>query len=260
MQALPAALREETGRLEGRLAWARLPGRGPGVVFLPGFRSDMQGSKALALRAHRAARGRAFLRFDYSGHGESAGRFEDGTIGQWAADAVAVLDALTEGPQVLVGSSMGGWIALLVARARAARFAGLVGIAPAPDFTEALMWPAFDAATRAALLRDGVIHLPSQYGDPTPVTRALIEDGARQSVLGGPIPLRCPVRILQGMRDPDVPWRHALRLVEALEGEDVRLHLIKDGDHRLSREQDLELLSQTLDALLGDNLPAHPGL
>jgi pimeloyl-ACP methyl ester carboxylesterase len=241
---------EETGRLDDRLAWARLPGRGPGVVFLPGFRSDMQGSKALALREHCAARGQAFLRLDYSGHGASAGLFEDGTIGQWAADALALFDALTTGPQILVGSSMGGWIALLLARQRRDRLAGLIGLAPAPDFTETLMWPALPPSQQAALMRDGVIHLPSQYGEPTPVTRALVEDGRRQAVLGQPIDLPCPVRILQGMADPDVPWRHALQLVEALSGRDVRLHLIKDGDHRLSRPEDLRLLAQTLDAIL----------
>jgi pimeloyl-ACP methyl ester carboxylesterase len=240
---------EEFGRLHDRLAWAKLPGRQPGVVFLPGFRSDMQGSKAIALREHCAATGRALLRFDYSGHGASAGRFEDGTIGQWADDAIAVLDALTEGPQVLVGSSMGGWIALLVARARPGRVAAFIGIAPAPDFTTALMWPAFSDAQRAEIMEKGVLHLASEYGEPTPVTRALISDGKRQAVLNAPIPLRCPVRILQGMRDPDVPWQHALRLVEAIEGDDVRLHLIKDGDHRLSRPEDLALLTRTLDQL-----------
>jgi pimeloyl-ACP methyl ester carboxylesterase len=241
---------EQTGRLHDRLAWARLPGASPGVVFLPGFRSDMQGTKALVLRDHCAARGQAFLRFDYSGHGESAGRFEDGTIGQWAADAIAVFDACTEGPQILVGSSMGGWIALLLARARPARVAGLIGIAPAPDFTGTLMWPAFSEEQRATILRDGVLHLPSPYGEPTPVTRALIEDGRHHTLLEAPIPLRCPMRILHGMRDPDVPWRHALRLVDALDSEDVRLHLIKDGDHRLSRPEDLRLLTETLDILL----------
>lgn len=240
---------EQTGRLDSRLAYARLPGRGPGVMFLPGFRSDMQGTKALALRDHCTARGQAFLRFDYSGHGESAGRFEDGTIGQWTDDALAIFDALTEGPQILVGSSMGGWIATLLARQRAERIAGLLLLAPAPDFTEALMWPAFAPEQRVALMRDGVIHLPSQYGDPTPVTRALIEDGRNHLLLNAPIPLHCPVRILQGMADPDVPWRHALRLVEALASQDVRLHLIKDGDHRLSRPEDLALLGETLDQL-----------
>jgi pimeloyl-ACP methyl ester carboxylesterase len=241
---------EETGRLDGRLAYARLPGLGPGVVFLPGFRSDMQGSKALALRDHCAAQGRALLRFDYSGHGESAGRFEDGTIGAWAADAVDAFDALTSGPQVLVGSSMGGWIALLLARARPERVAGLIGIAPAPDFTQALMWPAISEAQRQTIMQAGVLHLPSEYGEPTPVTRALIEDGKRHAMLDAPIPLTCPVRILQGMQDPDVPWRHALRLVEALQGNDVRLHLVKDGDHRLSRPEDLRLLEETLESLL----------
>lgn len=241
---------EQVGRLDGRLAYARLPGAQPGVVFLPGFRSDMQGSKALFLREHCAARGRALLRLDYSGHGESAGRFEDGTIGQWAADAIAVFDALAEGPQVLVGSSMGGWIGLLLARARPDRVAGFIGLAPAPDFTEKLMWPAFDAAERATILEQGVLHLPSQYGEPTPVTRALIEDGRNHNLLDAPIPLACPVRILQGMEDPDVPWMHALKLVEALQSRDVRLHLIKDGDHRLSRPEDLRLLGETLEALL----------
>jgi pimeloyl-ACP methyl ester carboxylesterase len=243
-------MKEETGRLGGRLAYAKLGGRQPGIVFLPGFRSDMQGSKALALREHCAATGRALLRFDYSGHGESAGRFEDGTIGQWAADAIEAFDALTEGPQLLVGSSMGGWIALLLARARPDRVAGFVGIAPAPDFTETLLWPALSEAQRTEIMTAGVLRLPSEYGEPTPITRALIEDGRRRNVMDGPIALRAPVRILQGMRDPDVPWRHALRLAEALQGDDVRIHLIKDGDHRLSRPEDLALLTRTVDALL----------
>jgi pimeloyl-ACP methyl ester carboxylesterase len=242
-------VREETGRLDGRLAYARLHGAQPGVVFLPGFRSDLRGTKAMALREHCAASGRALLRFDYAGHGDSAGRFEDGTIGQWAADATAVFDALTEGPQVLVGSSMGGWIALLLARARPDRVAAIIGIAPAPDFTEKLMWPALTETQRATLMRDGVLHLASPYGEPTPITRALIEDGPRHNLLDAPIPLRCPVRLLHGMRDPDVPWQHALRLADALEGDDVHLHLIKDGDHRLSRPADLRLLTETLASL-----------
>jgi pimeloyl-ACP methyl ester carboxylesterase len=243
-------MQEHAGRLNDTLAYAKLHGAQPGVVFLPGYRSDMRGTKAMTLHEHCAARGHGLLRFDYSGHGESAGRFEDGTIGQWAADATAVFDALTDGPQVLVGSSMGGWIALLLARARPDRVAAIVGIAPAPDFTEKLMWPALTEAQRATIMRNGVLHLHSEYGEPTPITRALIEDGARHNLLDAPIPLHCPARILQGMRDPDVPWRHALRLMEALESEDVRLHLIKDGDHRLSRPEDLRLLTETLDALL----------
>jgi pimeloyl-ACP methyl ester carboxylesterase len=249
---------EETGRLGGRLAYARLSGVQPGVVFLGGFRSDMEGSKALALREHCAAQGSAFLRFDYSGHGTSAGRFEDGTIGQWAADALAVFDALTEGPQILIGSSMGGWIALLLARARPDRVAGFIGIAPAPDFTETLMWPAFSDAQRATILAEGVLHLPSQYGEPTPITRALIEDGRTHNVLDAPIALAGPVRILQGMADPDVPWRHALRLMDRLEGGDARLILVKDGDHRLSRPEDLRLLCATLDQLSAERIAANP--
>jgi len=249
---------EEKNRLQDRLAYARLPGVGPGVVFLGGFRSDMEGSKALTLRDHCAAQGRAFLRFDYSGHGTSAGRFEDGTIGQWAADALAVLDALTEGPQILVGSSMGGWIALLLARARAERVAGFIGIAPAPDFTETLMWPAFNENQRATIMAEGVLHLPSQYGEPTPITRALIEDGRRHNVLEAPIVIDGPVRILQGMADPDVPWRHALRLMHVLAGGDARLILVKDGDHRLSRPEDLRLLCEILDQLSPARIAASP--
>ena len=211
---------EQTGRLDRgdgvELAWARLPGRGPTVVFLPGYRSDMTGGKAIALRDWCAAEGRAMLRLDYSGSGASGGAFTDGTIGIWAEDARRVVTALTEGPLVLVGSSMGGWIALLLALALGDRVAGLVGIAAAPDFTEELIWPALPATARAALLRDGVLALPSAYGEPTPLTRGLIEDGRRHLLLGGEIALDCPVRLLHGQRDPDVPWKTALRLAERL--------------------------------------------
>ena len=249
---------EEIGRFQDTLAYARLAGCGPGVVFFGGFRSDMDGSKALALRDHCQAQRRAFLRFDYSGHGTSAGRFEDGTIGQWSADALAVFDALTEGPQILIGSSMGGWIALLLARARPSRVAGFIGIAPAPDFTETLMWPGFNETQRSEIMARGVLHIPSQYGAPTPITRALIEDGRRHNVLDAPIRLGAPVRILQGMADPDVPWRHALRLMQALEGGDARLILVKDADHRLSRPEDLRLLTETLDQLSAASTAASP--
>jgi pimeloyl-ACP methyl ester carboxylesterase len=233
-----------------RVAWRRVEGVGPTVVWLGGFMSDMAGTKAQALADWALGSGRAFLRFDYLGHGESSGAFRDGTISRWREDALAALEALTDGPLVLVGSSMGGWIGLLLARARPNRVAGFIGLAPAPDFTEKLMWPAFDAAQRATILDRGVLHLPSQYGEPTPITRALIEDGRHHTLLDAPIPLTCPVRILQGMEDPDVPWSHALKLVEALQSRDVRLHLIKDGDHRLSRPEDLLLLGETLEALL----------
>ena len=229
-----------------RLAYAHTPGTGPTTVFLPGFRSDMTGSKALAVEAWCRARDAACLRLDYSGHGASDGAFEDGTIGQWTNDALHVIDRVTQGPLILVGSSMGGWIALLVALARPARTAALVGVAAAPDFTEALMWDSMMPAERARLMQDGVLHVPSQYGDPTPVTRRLIEDGRTHLLMHAPIPIRCPVRLLHGQRDPDVPWETSLRLAERLESADVRLTLIKDGDHRLSRLEDLALLRREI--------------
>jgi pimeloyl-ACP methyl ester carboxylesterase len=250
---------ETAGRLDRgdgvELAWRRLPGRAglPTIVFLPGFASDMSGTKAETLAAHCAAHGLPLLRLDYSGHGASGGAFADGTIGRWAADARCVIEQLTEGRLVLVGSSMGGWIALLLARAMPGRVAGLLGIAAAPDFTEDLMWEAMTFEERATLMDTGVLMLPSQYGPPTPLTRALIEDGRNHLLLGAPVPVRCPVRLLQGQRDPDVPWQTALRIAELVESEDVRLILIKDGDHRLSRPQDLDLLCETLGTLLGED-------
>nr|WP_255466886.1 alpha/beta hydrolase [Roseicella aquatilis] len=231
------------------LAWRRRAGRGPGVVFLGGFNSDMTGTKAEDLSAFCAERGQAFLRFDYSGHGASGGRFEEGTIGRWAADAEAVLETLTEGPQVLVGSSMGGWIALLLALRRPERLAGLIGIAAAPDFT-ARIEEALPPEVRAAIERDGVWHRPSQYGDPYPITRALLEDGRAHLLLHGPVPIATPVRLLHGQGDPDVPWDLSLRIAERVTGPDVQVMLVKDGDHRLSRPQDLALLRRTVAALL----------
>jgi pimeloyl-ACP methyl ester carboxylesterase len=248
---------EATGRLDRGdgvdLAWAALAGRGPTVVFLPGFRSDMTGDKATALAAHCTRRGQAMLRLDYSGHGASGGRFEDGTIGRWASDALAVIEARTEGRLVLVGSSMGGWIALLAARALGPRLAGLIGIAAAPDFTETLMWEAMTFEERARLMERGVVHAPSQYGEPYPITRALIEDGRRHLLLGEPIALDCKLRLLHGQRDPDVPWETALRIAEQATGDDVRVVLVKDGDHRLSRPQDLALLCATLGEVLSED-------
>ncbi|MBI3516505.1 MAG: alpha/beta hydrolase [Proteobacteria bacterium] len=231
------------------IAYHRLAGRPPGIVFIGGFRSDMTGTKATYLEALARQRGQAFLRFDHFAHGQSSGRFEDATVSRWAADCIAVLDELTEGPQLLIGSSMGGWVMVLAARARPARIHGLIGIAPAPDFTGELMGPRFSAAQRTALLRDGIIHIPSQYGEPAPITRALIEDGARNAVLGAAIAIECPVRLLHGMADPDVPYAHSFRLLERLQSRDVRLTLIKDGDHRLSRDQDLALLARTIEEL-----------
>jgi pimeloyl-ACP methyl ester carboxylesterase len=225
-----------------RLAWTLLEGMGPTVVFLPGFRSDMMGAKAVAVAEWCRAQGRACLRLDYSGHGASEGVFTEGTIGRWTADALAVVDAVTDGPLVLVGSSMGGWIMLQVALQRPPRVVGLVGVAAAPDFTEALMWQSMMPAERAVLERDGVLMVPSAYGEPTPVTKALIEDGRRHLLMGGPIGLACPARLLHGQRDPDVPWETSVRLAERLAGDDVQVVLVKDGDHRLSRDSDIALL------------------
>lgn len=224
------------------------PGRAtpehPGILWCGGFLSDMRGTKAEALAAWGAAHDRRVVRFDYSGHGESGGDFEEGTISRWAEDAFAVFEHATSGPQIVVGSSMGGWIALLLARALAARggsarLAGLVLIAPAPDFTEELMWKAMPEEVRATLMAEGRWVRPSQYGPGQVITRALIEDGRRNLVLGAPFAVGCPVRILQGVADPDVPWQHALRLVTCLAEDDVVLSLVKDGDHRLSRPEDL---------------------
>ncbi|WP_068875267.1 MULTISPECIES: alpha/beta fold hydrolase [unclassified Phenylobacterium] len=226
-----------------RLAWRLVEGAGPTVVWLGGFKSDMTGTKAQALADWALAQGRAYVRFDYFGHGASSGDFADGTITRWREDAIAVLNELTAGPLVLVGSSMGGWIACLAAMALPRRVAAMVLIAPAPDFTEKLMAPEIPPEGHAALAADGVWLRPSEYGDPYPISRNLLEDGARWSILGGePIPIQVPVRILQGGEDPDVPWRHALELAQGLKSDDVVFTLIKDGDHRLSRPQDIARL------------------
>jgi len=233
-----------------RLAWRKVEGAGPTVVWLGGFKSDMAGTKAQALADWALAAGRAYVRFDYFGHGESSGEFRDGTITRWREDAIAVLDELTVGPLVLVGSSMGGWISCLAAIAMPQRVKAMLLIAPAPDFTEKLMAPEIPPQGRADLERDGVWLRPSEYGEPYPITRQLLEDGARWSILGGePIPIAAPVRILQGGEDPDVPWRHALELAQTLKGQDVVFTLIKDGDHRLSRPQDLARMIAAVEEL-----------
>jgi len=247
----------DSGRLDRgdgvELAWVKTDGRGPTIVFLPGYRSDMTGDKATALAAFCAEQGHAMLRFDYSGHGSSGGRFEDGTIGIWTADALTAIDRLTQGSLILVGSSMGGWIALLCALARQERAAALVGIAAAPDLTEVLMWQAMNFEQRARIMEHGIIHVPSGYGEPIPITRALIEDGRNHLVLSAPIPLHCPVRLLQGQADPDVPWEMALRIAEQVQSADVQVTLVKDGDHRLSRPQDLALLRRLIGGLLAQD-------
>ena len=219
----------------------------PGLIWLGGFKSDMAGTKALALDEWAAGRGRACVRFDYSGHGESGGAFIDGTIGRWLEESVAVFEQFCRGPQVVIGSSMGGWMALLLAReiarraAASASLAGLVLIAPAPDFTEQLMWNGFSPGIREEITTKGVWMRPSEYGDgtPYPITRALIEEGRNHLLLGSAIEVGCPVRILQGAQDRDVPWRHAFALAHRLPVDDVVLTMIQDGDHRLSRPQDI---------------------
>lgn len=218
------------------------PRTGLTYVWLSGFKSDMSGSKVTVLEAWAQEQGHGFLAFDYSGHGLSGGAFEDGTISAWREDALAAIEQHTNGQLVLVGSSMGGWMALLAALALADRVAAMVLIAPAPDFTQKLMWPEFSAEQQAEILEQGLTLRPSDYGDPYPITRDLIEDGKQWALLDEPIALTLPIRILQGMQDPDVPWRHAFKLVEALQSDDVVFSLIKDGDHRLSRDQDIERL------------------
>ena len=232
------------------LAYEQIAGRTPGVLFCGGFMSDMTGSKATALATHCRQQGRAFVRFDYSGHGASGGRFADGCIGDWLGDALAVLDELATGPQVVVGSSMGGWIALLLALARPQRVRALALLAPAPDFTQAIWDDELSPDERERMGRDGHIERPSEYSEqPYLITRRLIEDGRRHLLLDGPIDIRCPVRILHGMRDSDVPWRRSITLIERLQGEDATLTLLKNGDHRLSNPDDLRRLTGTVDAL-----------
>jgi pimeloyl-ACP methyl ester carboxylesterase len=223
----------------------------PGLFWLGGFKSDMQGTKAVALDRWAEAEGRACIRFDYSGHGESGGAFADGTIGRWLEESAAVFERFAQGRQVLIGSSMGGWIALLLARALKRRsdpalpgsLAGLVLIAPAVDFTEELMWKQFPPEVRRQIETAGSWLRPSQYSEaPYPITRGLIEEGRQHLLLGGLIETGCPVRILQGVQDPDVPWQHAVELSSRLAHDDVVLTLVKDGDHRLSRPEDIERL------------------
>jgi pimeloyl-ACP methyl ester carboxylesterase len=233
-----------------RIAALTRPGRGPGVVWLCGFKSVMTGAKAVAVDAWAAENGRACIRFDYFGHGASSGQFRDGTVSRWLDDALTVLDQRTQGPQVLVGSSMGAWLALLCARLRPERIAALLLIAPAVDFTERLLWDTFPAEAKRQISERGEWLRPSRYDPlPYPITRQLIEDGRKHLLLGAPFELSCPLRILQGMADPDVPWQHAMTVLDRA-GPDAELILIKSGDHRLSRPQDIDLLVRTLAALV----------
>ncbi len=236
---------------DGRtIAYHLLDGQGPGVVFLGGFKSDMEGTKALYLQDWARENNRAYLRFDYSGHGQSSGAFEDGCIGDWAADAMAAISALTAGKHILVGSSMGGWIALLVARALPDRVAGLVGIASAPDFTEDSLWAGFSAAQKAALDQNGQLELPTEYDDdPYVITKRLIDDGRAQLILRTPLNLPFPVRFLQGTADEDVDQSVALRLLDHASGDDIRLTLVKGADHRFSSPGQLLMIRKAIHAV-----------
>ncbi len=227
----------------------------PGLMFLGGFMSDMEGTKAQWLDGFAAAAGLSCIRFDYSGHGRSEGNFTDGTIGAWLDDALDVLDHLTEGPQVLAGSSMGGWIALLVALRRPERVRGIVGIAAAPDFTEDLIHRELDDAQRETLMRDGILHLASEYSETAyPITRQLIEEGRNHLLLNAPIAVPCPVSLVHGQMDSDVPWQTAIQIMERIAHPQVTATFIKDGDHRLSREQDLARIGTALNDVIWSGL------
>lgn len=240
----PDFISTQSGR---RIAFHQTPGDGPGVVFLGGFKSDMDGTKAIYLEAWAKRTGRAFLRFDYSGHGHSSEDFLDGSIGDWAEDAMAAISTLTEGPQVLVGSSMGGWISLLVCRAMPERVAALVGIAAAPDFTEDSMWAGFSEVEKQALKAEGQIELPSDYSDePYIITRRLIEDGRTQLVLRDPLPLPFPVRLLHGTDDEDVDMSVALRLLDHADCPDMQLKFVKGADHRFSDDDCLQMIEDAI--------------
>jgi len=233
------------------IAYAVTEGRAPTVVFLGGFRSDMTGTKAVALEAWAEKTGRAFLRFDYLGHGQSSGRFEDGTIGRWLGDSLAAIDRLTHGKLVLVGSSMGGWLSLLAARARPERLAGLVLIAAAPDFTERMLLNGLSPEDRATLEREGRLERPSQYSpEPSVFTWKLIEEGRNHLLLDQPLSLPCPVRLLHGQSDPDVPWEYSLQIAKHLKAPEVVTTFIKGGDHRLSTPADIARLIATVEELV----------
>lgn len=245
----PSKLTRDDG---ATIAYHHTPGKSPGVMFLTGFKSDMMGGKALAIEAHCMAHGLAFTRFDYYGHGQSSGAFEDGTIGRWAEDAVMVLDQVTTGPQILVGSSMGGWIMLLAALARPDRVAGLLGIAAAPDFTRDLIPPALTPGQLADLDSQGFCEIPNCYDDQQPyvIRKSLLDEGDNHLLLGGEIALDVPVRLIHGLLDEDVPWKTALTIMDRLKSDDVEVNFVKTGDHRLSEPHDISRLMRTFDALL----------
>lgn len=244
----PQYLDTPSGR---RIAYHKTQGDGPGLVFLGGFKSDMEGTKALFLEEWAHQTGRAFLRFDYSGHGQSSGAFTDGCIGDWAEDAAQVLDNLTEGPQILIGSSMGGWISLLLCKRVPARVAGLITIAGAPDFTEKYVNGGLSKAQLETVMSEGQVDLPSDYGEPYIITRHLLEDGRDNRVLNAPLTLNMPIRLLQGTDDTDVDMSVALGMLDHLEGEDIRLVALKGADHRFSSPDALQLIQDAILNVLG---------
>jgi pimeloyl-ACP methyl ester carboxylesterase len=248
MSEFGGILARDTG---ATIAYRRSPGKNPGIVFIHGLRSDMNGNKALALEAHCKETGRAFLCFDLTGHGKSSGTFEDGTIGAWASDVIAALDALTEGPQILVGSSLGGWLMLLAALARPQRIAGLMGLAAAPDFTEDLIHAAFSEAQKRELVETGRVLIDDCYGDqPYAISRGLVEEARDHLLLRGPIDIAAPTLLIQGQRDEDVPWQTAVTLADKLVSNNVRVILHKSGNHRLSEPEDLQLILTNLEYLI----------
>lgn len=235
---------------ENRIAYKQSKGDGPGIIWCGGLKSDMDGSKASALHNWADAQARAFLRFDYFGHGKSSGEFRRGTISRWAADTVQMIDELTDGPQIIVGSSMGGWTTLLAALARPERIKALVLLAPAPDFTEKLMWANFSDEIRATIMDEGIYYEPSDYDEPYEISRELILDGRKNLLLDAPIKIKCPVRIIQGMNDTSVPYSHASKVMKALTSDDVELTLVKNGDHSLSGEADIKRLIYVIDQII----------
>ncbi len=245
---MPEFLTTDSGR---RIAFHKTDGRGPCIVFLGGFMSDMEGSKATFLEDRAQETGQAYLRFDYSGHGQSSGEFQDGAIGDWVADARAVIEANTDGPLILVGSSMGGWVSLLLCRSMASRVAGLVTIAAAPDFTEDSMLASFDEAQKQALENEGIVYLPSDYGDPYPITKRLIDEGRGNLVMRSPLEFNFPVRMLQGTEDTAVTRETALRLLDHIEADDLRLTFVKGGDHSLSTADNLRQIWSAIQEVQG---------
>ena len=259
MQALSNDSPQILERADGaKIAYHQTPNtdssKPTGVFFCGGLRSDMEGSKALALEEWCRAQGRAYLRFDYTGHGQSSGTFEETCISDWSQDALYVLDNLTEGPQLIVGSSMGGWVSLIVARERPERIQALVGLAAAPDFTEDLMWQELTDAQRETLMNEGQVAVPNDYdpNEPYIISKLLIEDGKNHLLLREPLNVQVPVRLIQGMKDADVPWETALKIQETLVTDDVEIQFVKNGDHRLSTDVDLTRLTRTVGALLND--------